>query len=88
MHEVLERRKKISQKDFEEFLLQMQEYGHYLPNEIERIYFRQIMIYQLKVMRATGMRWQEASALKREDIQFETREYLDAEGIKQKKKQL
>ena len=36
-------------------------------------------------MRATGMRGQEARALKREDIQFETREYLDAEGNKQQK---
>lgn len=43
------------------------------------------MIYKLKVMRATGMRWQEARALKREDIQFETREYLGAEEIKQQK---
>lgn len=31
------------------------------------------------------MRGQEARALKREDIQFETREYLDAEGNKQQK---
>lgn len=77
--------KNISQRDFEEFLLYMQEYGHYLPDESERIYFRQIMIYLLKVMRATGMRGQEARALKREDIQFETREYLDAEGNKQQK---
>ena len=77
--------KNISQKDFEEYLEYMKEYGHYLPNEFERLYFRQIMIYLLQVLRVTGMRCQEAKALKREDIHFETKEYLDQNDEMHKK---
>ncbi|MBR5342034.1 MAG: tyrosine-type recombinase/integrase, partial [Erysipelotrichaceae bacterium] len=70
----------ITEDDFQAFCEAMSNYGHYLPEEKEKIYNRDIMLYLLKVMRITGMRSQEGRAVKRENIIFAGNEYIDAEG--------
>ena len=60
----------ITEDDFQAFCKAMSEYGHYLPTEVNRIYNRDIMLYMLKLMRITGIRSQEARAIRRENIIF------------------
>ena len=60
----------ITQEDFLAFCDAMSEYGHYLPNEVKNIYNRNIMLYMLKLMRITGIRSQEARAIRRNNIVF------------------
>ncbi|MBQ9157713.1 MAG: tyrosine-type recombinase/integrase [Erysipelotrichaceae bacterium] len=60
----------ITEEDFQVFCEAMSKYGHYLPSDEKRIYNRNIMLYMLKLMRITGIRSQEARALRRENIKF------------------
>lgn len=70
----------ISQKDFESFCSLLSEYGHYLPKEEDKIYFRTIVLMILLTNRILGLRPMEIKALKRNDIQFMLLHYLDAEA--------
>ena len=69
----------ISEEDFNSFIEFMSHYGGYMPTETERIYNRDILILLLKVMRATGIRLQEARGLSRKDIVFAREEIYDRE---------
>ena len=67
----------ISEEDFQKFCTAMSRYGNYLPDNLELIYNRDIMLHLLKLMRVTGLRPQEAKALHRSDIDFDTVQVVD-----------
>lgn len=62
----------ITEEDFNKFCDAMAEYGHYLPDQEKQIYNRDILLYMLKFMRPTGVRPQEAKAVSKSRITFET----------------
>lgn len=78
--------KNITQEDFDEFISYLKEYGHYTPDQKEQIYFRQIVVYILQVMRIAGIRPQEVKALKRADIHFCNVDVPDESGKTHKKR--
>lgn len=67
----------ITEKDFSSFVEFMSEYGGYLPNETEKIYNRNIMLYCLRLNRFLGLRPQEIRALSKSDIQFVDLKYTE-----------
>lgn len=73
----------ISEEEFSSFVEFMSQYGNYLPDEMEKIYNRNIMLYCLRLNRFLGLRPQEIRALSKEDVQFLDLEYYD-EMLKRK----
>ena len=71
----------ITEADFQTFCSAMEEYGHYLPHETEKIYNRTIMLMMLKLERVTGIRGQEARAIHRNAITFEQSEAPDGQMV-------
>ena len=69
----------ITEDDFQKVCEFMSEYGHYMPEEADKVYNRDILLRMLKLMRITGMRPQEAKALRRADIVFDEVDVYDAE---------
>lgn len=74
----------IRQSDFESFCSFLTNYGHYLPDEKERIYFRTIVLLILMTNRILGLRPMEIKAITREDIEFMPMHYLDTEAGEEK----
>ncbi len=72
----------ISEDEFNAFIEYMSGYGGYMPSETERIYNRDILVLLLKVMRASGIRLQEARGLSRKDVAFAREEIYDKEEDK------
>ena len=72
----------ITEEDFQKFCEFMSNYGGYLPWDDEKIYNRDILLLLLKFMRITGMRPQEAKAIRRNDIEFKKLQYTDPETKK------
>ena len=70
----------IRQSDFESFCSFLADYGHYLPDEKEKIYFRTIVLQILMTNRILGLRPMEIKAITREDVAFMPLHYLDTEA--------
>ena len=69
----------ITEEDFQKFCTAMQEYGHYLPNETEKIYNRDIMLMMIQLQRVTGIRGQEVRAIYSNSVRFEC--YQGPDGL-------
>lgn len=69
----------ITEEDFQKFCAAMKEYGHYLPDETDKIYNRDIMLLMLQLERITGIRGQEVRAIHRNAITFEHSETADGQ---------
>lgn len=59
----------ISEEDFEKFCEAFYEYGHYLPDEVDKLYNRDMCLRLIKLLRITGLRSQEARALRKANIE-------------------
>ena len=68
----------ISQQAFNAFCEFAAQYGHYLPNEKNKIYHRDIILYALRLNRYLGLRPQEVMALCRDCITFMQLPYVDS----------
>ena len=75
----------ITEADFQRFCAAMEEYGHYLPHEMKKIYNRTIMLMMLKLERITGIRGQEVRAIHRNAITFENSETADGQMVEKAK---
>lgn len=62
----------ITEENFQKFCEFMSGYGGYLPSQKSKIYNRDIITLMLRFMRVTGLRPQEAKAIRRSDVSFDT----------------
>ena len=67
----------ITEEDFLDFCEYFAYYGRYREWEKDMIYKRQILLYLLEFMRITGLRPQEAKALRKEDFKKEVVTFRD-----------
>lgn len=67
----------ITEEDFQKYCSFMSTYGNYMPDQKDKIYNRDIILLMLRLMRITGMRPQEAKALRRSDITFSQVDAID-----------
>lgn len=68
----------ITQAVFLEFCDYAASYGHYKPSEKALIYFRDIVLYALKLSRLIGVRPMEVRAIYRDCIEFMSLSYKDS----------
>lgn len=61
----------ITEEDFEKFCEYLEEYGHYMPYEKEKIYNRTMILYMIRLQRITGIRLQEVRAIRKDAVSFQ-----------------